>query len=196
MKVEKIAANKVRIFISYEDLEARGIQRDEMWQNGKKIQELLWDLMEVAYTEVGFEVAGPIAVETFTMPSEGVVVIVTQVPSLPTHGSLQDLAEGRDASHDLFGAFVFSFRDFEDVILAAKTLAPYDGLLGSLYKYRGEYILLFEEDSIEEGDYDAVWSILHEYGELSTVTRAVLDEYAVLISDRYALQTVRRHFSD
>lgn len=194
MKVEKIAANKVRIFISYEDLEARGIQRDEMWQNGKKIQELLWDLMEVAYTEVGFEVAGPIAVETFTMPTEGVVVIVTQVPSLPTHGSLQDLTEGRETARDLFGAFVFAFPDFEDVIRAAQALSCYDGLLSSLYEYKGEYLLFFEEDSIDENAYDAVWAVLHEYGELASVTRAVLDEYGKLIADRYALQVITRHF--
>lgn len=83
MLVERLGKNKVRIFISYEDLEERGIDRDEIWQNGRKVQELFWDMMERAYLEVGFEVMGPIAVEAFTMPTEGVAVIVTQVPAIP-----------------------------------------------------------------------------------------------------------------
>ncbi|MBX5437475.1 MAG: adaptor protein MecA [Alicyclobacillaceae bacterium] len=189
MRVERIAHDKVRIFISYDDLEERGIDRNEIWQNGKKVQELFWDMMETAYTEVGFEIAGPIAVEAFTMPSEGVVVIVTRVPSLPGHvKSDGDDDEELDVelSAELFSSFVFRFRDFEDLVRAAHALSDYQ-VEAALYEYHGGYHLFIDEESLHEEDYDAVWSILHEYGEYSHVTAAVLEEYGKCILRRHAV---------
>lgn len=189
MRVEKIATNKVRIFISYEDLSARGIDRDEIWQNGKKVQELFWDMMEVAYAEVGFEMVGPIAVEAFTMPTEGVIVVVTQVPSLP--GQVDEKEDtDEDLMHDPFGAFVFSFADFEEVARVAKSLVAVGQLCASLYVYKDVYHLYFEDDAIPEDKYDTVWAVLHEYGELASVTRAVLDEYGKLILGEDALERI------
>ena len=196
MRVDKLSNNKVRIFISYEDLAARGIDREELWQNGKKVQELFFDMMEVAYAEVGFEIIGPIAVEAFTMPTEGVVVIVTQIPALPTAPPAPDpAARSEPAERDPFGAFVFVFVDFEDVVRVTRALSGFGHLFSSLYSYQGRYHLFFEDDAIEEGLYDAVWSVLHEYGEVSNVTRAVLDEYGSLISDRFALQVIQQYFA-
>ena len=196
MRVDKIANNKVRIFISYEDLAARGIDREELWQNGKKVQELFFDMMEVAYTEVGFEIVGPIAVEAFTMPTEGVVVIVTQVPALPVQGSgsAQDSRSDEEEERDPFGAFAFAFGDFEEVVRAARSLSGFDRLFCSLYLYKNRYHLFFEDDAVDEHVYDSVWAVLHEYGELANVTRAVLDEYGRLLSDRCALQMIQQHF--
>lgn len=200
MKVEKLGDNKVRIYITYDDLNDRGIDRDEIWQNGRKVQELFWDMMEHAYAEVGFEVAGPLAVEAFTMPTEGIVVIVTQLPSslagAPDQGLLDeedDLEEGV-APAEFSEAFIFVFQDFEDVIRAAHSLRAHDGLGGSLYHYKNRYHLFFDEEEIGEEQYDTIWSILHEYGDLSATTKAMLDEYGKRVMDGNAVQTITEHF--
>lgn len=194
MHVERLAKDKVRIFVSFDDLEERGIDRDEIWLNGKKMQELFWDMMETAYSEVGFEIAGPIAIEAFTKPSEGVVVIVTRVPSLPNYGRPSNGQSELEVelSDALFSSLVFSFSDFEDVIRAAHALLDYD-LQTSLYEYKGRYQLFVDEDSVDEEDYDAIWSILHEYGEYSELTIPVLDEYAnkILPANAVELLTVQ-----
>ncbi|GGJ10343.1 adapter protein MecA [Alicyclobacillus cellulosilyticus] len=193
MRVERIAKDKVRIFISFDDLEERGIDRDEIWQNGRKVQELFWDMMETAYTEVGFEIAGPIAVEAFTMPSEGVYVIVTRVPSLP--GGRDDEEDELDAeiASDYFSTFVFRFADFEDVVRVSHALAG-RGIEATLYDYHGEYHVFIEEDSVREDVYDAVWSVLHEYGEYSAVTAALLEEYGRAIVRRRAFDRIAAQF--
>lgn len=195
MHVERLAKDKVRIFISYDDLEERGIDRDEIWLNGKKVQELFWDMMETAYAEVGFEIAGPIAVEAFTMPSEGVVVIVTRVPSLPGQDKTTDEDDEVDVelSDEMFSSFVFRFDDFEEVIRTAHALFDYD-LATSLYQYAGNYHLFVDEDSVREDEYDAIWSILHEYGNYSEVTTAVLEEYGIMILDRNAISQIVARF--
>lgn len=195
MKVERIAKDKVRIFISYDDLEERGIDRDEIWQNGRKVQELFWDIMETAYEEVGFEIEGPISVEAFTMPTEGVVVIVTRVPSLPAKSA--DTEDDDDASVEFnmtfYSTFVFRFGDFEDVIRAAHALYPCD-IQAWLYRYQDAYHLYIDEDSIRDVVYDGVWAILQEYGEYSNVTKAVLDEYGEVIIERNAVEKIASQF--
>ncbi|MDB5085022.1 MAG: NDP-hexose 2,3-dehydratase [Bacilli bacterium] len=197
MRVEKLGDNKIRIFISYEDLDQRGIDRDEIWQNGGKVQELFWDMMERAYVEVGFEVVGPIAVEAFTMPTEGVVVIVTQVPQLPapmTSESRELAPVVTSESDKAAGCFTFSFADFEHVISAAKMLDQLilDGV--SLYSYKENYYLVFEDAAIVDDRYDDVWSILQEYGSPSSVTTAVLDEYGKKIMEDHAVRHLNQYF--
>jgi adapter protein MecA 1/2 len=193
MRVERIAKDKVRIFISYDDLEERGIDRDEIWKNGKKVQELFWDMMETAYAEVGFEIAGPIAVEAFTMPTEGVVVVVTRIPSLPGRDDEEDEEIDVSLESDIFSTFVFRFGDFEDLVRAAHALAPYRFDSG-LYQYEGAYHLFVDEESLPEDHYDTIWAILHEYGEYSVVTRAVLEEYGQPILKRRAIEQIAAKF--
>jgi adapter protein MecA 1/2 len=194
MRVERISKDKVRIFISYADLEERGIARDEIWRNSKKVQELFWDMMETAYDEVGFEIAGPIAVEAFTMPTEGVVVIVTRVPGLPGQSKLEEEDNlDVDVNATFYSTFVFKFQDFEDVIQAAHALVDY-GMEANLYKYQGQYHLFVDEESLREDQYDAIWAILHEYGDYSAVTSAVLDEYGVCVIKHHTISVLVEQF--
>jgi adapter protein MecA 1/2 len=196
MRIERIARDKVRIFISYEDLERRGIDRDEIWHNGKKVQELFWDMMESAYEEVGFEVAGPISIEAFTMPQEGVVVIVTRVPSLPARK--EDDEDSDDAMDfelpdPLDSNFVFKIRDFEDVIMIAHALVDY-AIVTRLYIHGGMYYLTVDENSMSDDEYDSIWSILQEYGEFSGLTPTWLDEYAKCILAQDAIAAIVENF--
>lgn len=200
MHVERLGENKVRIFISYDDLEERGIDREEIWHNGHKVQELFWDMMERAYLEVGFEVAGPIAVEAFTMPTEGVVVIVTQI------SSLSDSAEKSTEEMDSFvedernpalrGSFTFVFQEFEDVLAAARALQETLSAGCSLYHYKGRYYLYISEEAIRHLDEEDLYARLSEYGRMSGITQAVLEEYGKLVIADTALPDLAKYFPD
>jgi adapter protein MecA 1/2 len=194
MKVERIARDKVRIFISYDDLEERGIDRNEIWQNGRKVQELFWDMMETAYVEVGFEIAGPIAVEAFTMPAEGVVVIVTRIPSIPgTRDDDDDLDSDDDFADAYDSPLLFQFADFENLIQVAHAMAGYS-LESTLFRYMDTYYLSIG-DQLENEAYQSVCSVLEEYGESTLVTVAVLEEYGVQIIKDNAIQVLMEQFA-
>lgn len=202
MRVERLADNKVKIFISYDDLEKRGIDREEMWQNGRKVQELFWDMMEYAYSEVGFEVMGPISVEAFTMPTEGIIVIVTQVPSLPlgqyddeNDQDQQDLEDAHGETFESITSVVLVFQDFEDVLGAAISLGDHADLQCSLYAHDNKYYLVLLEDDMEADWFDSAWTMLLEYGALSNVSEAFLEEYGKPVASDYALLTLLRYFS-
>lgn len=197
MRVERIARDKVRIFISYDDLEERGIDRNEIWQNGRKVQELFWDMMETAYVEVGFEIAGPIAVEAFTMPTEGVVVIVTRVPSIPGHRDDASYEEDGDEEDNEFAQddnpiLIFQMNELEDVIHSAHTLLDYH-LDSSLYQYEGMYHLSIDDPLVME-TYQSISSILMEYGDLSFTTKAMLNEYGKCIFADNAISNIVEKF--
>lgn len=199
MRVERIARNKVRIFISYEDLEKRGIDRNELWKNGRKVQELFWDMMETAYEQTGFEIVGPVSIEAFTMPTEGVVVIVTRVPALPMHHHPEaaddeedfdeeddySLSDDADAgtSLSLFELTpVFRFDDMENAIRAAHALIA-DPPVSTVYKYQGIYYVVVEENELTREEFEFVAAVLLEYGETTSMTDAFLFEYADLLLD-------------
>ena len=78
MKMERLSHDKIRIFLTFDDLSERGIQKEDMWQEIPKVHELFKEMMEQAYNELGFDVTGPLAVEVFALPAQGMVVIVTK----------------------------------------------------------------------------------------------------------------------
>lgn len=206
MRVERIAKDKVRIFISYDDLEERGIDRDEIWHNGKKVQDLFWDMMETAYMEVGFEIAGPISVEAFTMPTEGVVVIVTRIPSIPgmsqEEEDIDDDDDDDEASivqrratytQSVHSQLLYVFPHLEELIDVCHTLVEYN-LESSLYWYRDAYHLLITDPLVVE-TFKTIASLLSEYGNPSDTTDAMLAEYGRVILADQAIRTIVEKFS-
>ncbi|WAH39610.1 adaptor protein MecA [Alicyclobacillus fastidiosus] len=200
MRVERIAKDKVRIFISYDDLEERGIDRDEIWHNGKKVQDLFWDMMETAYMEVGFEIAGPISVEAFTMPTEGVVVIVTRIPSIPGVAQEDDdddddeglIQRHTNYAQSIDSQLVYEFDEFDDLIAVCHTLVDYD-LESSLFRYRDAYHLLITDPLVVE-THQTIASVLSEYGEPSSATDAVLNEYGKKVLHEDAIRVLVERF--
>lgn len=207
MRVERIAKDKVRIFISYDDLEERGIDRDEIWHNGKKVQDLFWDMMETAYMEVGFEIAGPISVEAFTMPTEGVVVIVTRIPSIPGMSQEDDVDDDEDEDDDeasivqrratyaqsVRSQLLYVFPHLEELIAVCHTLVEYN-LESSLYWYEGAYHLLITDPLVVE-TFKTIASLMSEYGIPSDTTDAVLEEYGKMILADQAIKTIVEKFA-
>lgn len=200
MKIERINQDKIRIFLTFDDLSERGIKREDLWREMYKLHELFAEMMDQAYTEIGFDAAGPLAVEVFTMPAQGMVVIVTR-----THwNSSSDHVVGIDEVEltDVFemkvtleesDTIVFTFNDFEDFIGAAHT-ANYLGVSGAIYQYDGQWIFHAESTNIDSQRLQALIAIMAEYGEATSVTVAVLEEYGKCIIAEDAIAVTCTHF--
>lgn len=78
MRLERLNYNKIKIFLTFDDLSERGLTKEDLWRNAPKVQQLFRDMMQEANTELGFEADGPIAVEVFSLQAQGMVVIVTK----------------------------------------------------------------------------------------------------------------------
>lgn len=66
MRLERLNYNKIKIFLTFDDLSERGLTKEDLWRNAPKVQQLFRDMMQEANKELGFEADGPIAVEVFS----------------------------------------------------------------------------------------------------------------------------------
>ncbi|MGD9678579.1 MAG: genetic competence negative regulator [Vulcanibacillus sp.] len=195
MRVERIGNDKIKIFLTFDDLKDRGIKKEDLWSDVPKVHDLFNDIMEEAYDQLGFELSGPVAVEIFALPAQGMVVIVTR-----GENSLLD-EEDEDNLYDLevtleeTDSIIFAFKDFEDMINAVKRVNQYLIYGGQLFYYKDHYLLVFDHLDVVEKEVDRFISLLSEYGEASSISNVILEEYGKIIIDEDATKTLVSHFS-
>jgi adapter protein MecA 1/2 len=201
MKIERLSPDKIRIFLTFDDLSERGIQKEDMWQEIPKVHDLFTDMMDQAYNEVGFDATGPLAVEVFASPAQGMVVIVTrgkydhhQYTSHTEDEILEDVYE-MEVTLEESDTIVFAFNDFEVLIEAAHVLRGNITEAGKLYKYNDKWVLYLEPDDLEEDKHPSLIAVLAEFGESVSTTEAVLEEYGKVIIPEDAIKVICYHFA-
>jgi adapter protein MecA 1/2 len=202
MKIERLTPDKIRIFLTFDDLTERGIQKEDMWREVPKVHELFSEMMEQAYSELGFDASGPLAVEVFALPAQGMVVIVTKSRMNNSHNHNQTDDEDDEDIYEMevtleeTDLISYVFHDFEDLLSMAKLINPLlvDG--GILFSYQNKWILQLEPVDMEEKEsrYQALIAVLSEYGEATSVTRAVLEEYGKIIIADDAVKVLCSYF--
>mgnify|MGYP001389441165 CR=1 FL=1 len=199
MKMERLSQDKIRIFLTFDDLSERGIQKEDLWREIPKVHELFSEMMDQAYNELGFDATGPLAVEVFAMPAQGMVVIVTR-GKLDRDG---DMTAEDDFDEDIFeievslgqsDAIIYRFRDIEDVIGAAQRLVRFTPE-GSLYRYNGDWMLQLDPAALPHTAYPAIIAVLAEYGEATSLTTALLEEYGQAVIPNEAVRVLTDHFA-
>lgn len=195
MRVERLGGDKIRFFLTLDDLMDRGIEKEDMWRDVPKVHELFNDMMEQAYQELGFEVVGPVAVEVFALPAQGMVIVVTRGRTNESdqeeynHEEIYELEVTMEESNEI----VFRFADFEHLVQAATNLHLIIPTGGSVFAYQNAYYLVFDDD-LETDQIEAVIAILSEFGEASTVTGTVLEEYGKIIWSQDAINQIKQYF--
>ncbi len=77
MRLERLNYNKIKIFITLDDLFDRGLTKDDIWKDSLKWHQLFHDMLEEASETFDVEIQGSVAVEIFSMQAQGMVMIVT-----------------------------------------------------------------------------------------------------------------------
>lgn len=202
MKIERLGNDKIRIFLTFDDLSERGIQKEDMWQEIPKVHDLFTEMMDQAYSEVGFDATGPLAVEVFALPAQGMVVIVTRGKydhhhhggGSPYEDELPEEVYEMEVTLEQSDTILYSFDDFEILIEAAHVLQHMLADAGRLYKYNRKWVLQLEPEELEDGKHPAVIAVLAEFGEATSVTPAMLDEYGDLVMAENAIGVICSHF--
>ena len=187
MKIEKISDNQIRCTLTRADLADRQLQLSELAYGTEKAKSLFRDMMQQAAFEFGFEAEDiPLMIEA--IPSaDSIVLIITKVEDpeeLDTRFSKFAPSSGDDTEKKDSGNNIrlFSFPVMENVLKAARLLAPMYHGSNTLYKDEQEemYLLALARSDHSTADFNRICNMLSEYGALeraSGATFAFLEEH-------------------
>ncbi|CAM3809760.1 adaptor protein MecA [Cytobacillus oceanisediminis] len=219
MEIERINDHTVKFYISYLDIEERGFDREEIWYNRERSEELFWEMMDEVHQEEEFLVEGPLWIQVQAL-DKGLEVLVTKaqlskdgqkfelpvpdekVKDLPVDEHIEDMldhhfrkSDDDDEGYEGDLEFLLTFKDFEDIISLSKR-TNLDAINTKLYSFEGKYYLFaeFPEDFFEEDDIDNMLSILLEYGQETSTTIHRIVEYGKLIIEENVFEHLRKHF--
>ncbi|KZZ86443.1 MULTISPECIES: genetic competence negative regulator [Bacillaceae] len=194
MRLERLNYNKIKIFLTIDDLMDRGLTKEDLWKDSFKVHQLFKDMMNEASLELGFEAHGSLAVEVFSLQAQGMVVIVTK-SNEDIEEEEEDYADDYiemqvklDESIDI----VYEFHAFEDLIQLSKALKQIGLTQGAVYFYNQRYFLHL--DDYAPAQIETVIAVLAEFGSSTTLTLHRLHEYGKQIMKEEAINQLTKYF--
>ncbi|MFT8871116.1 MAG: genetic competence negative regulator [Sporolactobacillus sp.] len=198
MRLERLNGDRIKIFLTFDDLDERGISKEDMWHDLPRIEQLFRDMMLEAGDELGFEARGPIDVEIFSLPAQGMVVIVSKGRQEEEGDDGDDFEDDDDfiqmqVTLDESQDILYQFDQFEEVVRLATVLdrLGIDG--GSLYLFEHKYYLYFREQE-SAVELETLIALLAEFGDTSTMTIYRLDEYGKRLMTDHAVAELCQYF--
>ncbi|WP_221563853.1 adaptor protein MecA [Alkalihalobacillus sp. TS-13] len=222
MEIERVNEYTIKFFITYSDIETRGFDKEEIWQNRERGEELFWEMMDEAHQQEQFSLEGPLWIQVQAL-DKGLEILVTRA-SLSQDGSKLELpisddkqvdvpvdeniekmldhqfnsdVDNEDASdHDDedYLSFMIRFDDIEDLISLSHDINC-ESFEDILYHYENKYYLYVTfYDSFSESEQDDVLSRLLEFGDETDLTVHRIEEYGKVILAENALEQLNEYF--
>jgi len=222
MEIERINENTVKFYISYVDIEDRGFEREEIWYNRERSEQLFWQMMDEVNYKEDFSVEGPLWIQVQAL-EKGLEIIVTKaqiskggtpIESIDEIDDTVDITINEKAKNILDEKFgnksndeeeirdsslwmTTNFDDLEDVIqLSHYFQGDYaSDLVTALYHYKHKYYLYIElAPELFDFQEDILSQVL-EYSTESDITYHVLDEYGKIVMEEDVFSQMKEHFS-
>ncbi|MBM7540170.1 adaptor protein MecA [Amphibacillus cookii] len=174
MEIERINDNTVKFYISYMDIEDRGFNREEIWYNRERSEQLFWQVMDEAGDEESFDMEGPLWIQVQAL-EKGLEITVTKAqlskdgqnlelpidsPGLEKHfdDKLEDLLDSKfgqtdneeddaEETEEELGRLVHhtvAFEEFEDIIQLSHAIEDTDGIENEIYHYQNQYMMILK----------------------------------------------------
>ncbi|WP_040208320.1 genetic competence negative regulator [Neobacillus jeddahensis] len=192
MRLERLTANKIKIFLTSDDLFERGLSKEDIWKDSSKWNQLFHDMLEEASEEFDVDIQGSVAVEIFSLQAQGMILIITVDEVKDDEELLYDGYIEMQVRVEGCEELLYEFLEIEDVINLAKRLSIVDIFGGSLYVFHNRYYLLM--DQVEPANKEKAACILSEFGNPSILSPFVLAEYGKPVIEHYAVETMLHFF--
>ncbi|WP_080845425.1 genetic competence negative regulator [Cytobacillus gottheilii] len=193
MRLERLNYNKIKIFLSLDDLIDKGLTKEDIWKDSLKWHQLFHEMLEEASETFGFEIHGSVAVEIFSVQAQGMIMIVTlEEHSEEEEELLQDGFVEMQVTLDSTDESVYEFHDFEDIIMLSGTLYRNGFFGGSIYFWNNKYYCILKADHSQTAK--RIFAITEEYGSLSNLTNHYLQEYGKAVIKENAVLNMHHYF--
>ncbi|UAC47098.1 genetic competence negative regulator [Bacillus aquiflavi] len=193
MRLERLMNNKIKIFLTSDDLSERGLSKEDIWKDSLKWRQLFHEMLEEASKELGIDFQGSITVEIFSLQAQGMIMIVTlqevndEKELLDGFIDMEVTVEGNDD-------ILFEFESIEHLIQLAHRLFPLNIIGGTLFSLNGRFYLYFDNHTIN--DLEKTISLLAEYGDPSIISIHRMKEYGKEIITNKTIQTLVHYIKD
>ncbi|EZH67640.1 hypothetical protein DH09_06835 [Bacillaceae bacterium JMAK1] len=192
MRLERIAANKIKVFLTFDDLEERGLTMDDLWLDRPRVHQLFRELVMEADQLLGFKVDGALSVEVFSVPAQGMVIHISknEEDTLYDDDDMIEMDITVDERNDLF----YKFKDFEAVIQLVRTLKRLGVKSGKLLSMNDNYYLYFPYTTIKKVNMDSFIAIVSEYADVCPYSHVAVEEHGKLLMKRNAVDRLATIF--
>jgi len=208
MKMERVNENKIRITVPFTDLENRNLNLTSFNYNNPEAQELFWDMMEQAETELGFDATtSQLCVEAYPGTEDDFIITITRLPDMEEFESIQKYIKNKYTKRELrtkrktkkliVSIVLYSFRDVDDACMMAKVLSDVYNGESSLYRCSDTYYLQFCKNGFTVIDFKDIEPQLGEYGDRVLNTgfyEGYLNEYGEKLIMNNAIETINEYF--
>lgn len=219
MEIERLNDSTIKFFITYKDIEHRGFDREEIWYNRERGEELFFEMINEANDTENFELDGPLWIQVQAL-DKGLEIIVTrgqindgnvrlEIPvskdqiNATEDDSIVDVLDenfvknkhkGREEEDPELLDVVIGFDNFEDIIALSHNFGV-RGFHNALYHFENQYFLFVSfTNEFTEDKQDDVLSQILEFGFESEVSIFRIQEYGKEIIAAEALQNLQTMF--
>ncbi|MEC1521518.1 genetic competence negative regulator [Neobacillus niacini] len=192
MRLERLTVNKIKIFLTSDDLLERGLSKDDIWKDSIKWHQLFHDMLEEASEEFDVEIQGSVAVEIFSLQAQGMIMIITVDDYIEDEEVLFDGFVEMQVRVEGCENLLYQFESIEDIIALSHRLFALKVCGGSLYSYNNRYYL--NMNNIDSSIIEKIAAFLSEYGNPSILSTHLLEEYGKRIVEGKAVETIQKYF--
>ena len=204
MRIEKISSNKIRIFITKEDLREWNIDFNSVTGNTPAAQDMFWAFMEQAEREVNFFVDdSQLIVEAMSDSANGLFMLVTKIADGEKRVKTERREQIRNKEYRIRRKekspkainFIYKFTDFGELVDATKQISPKFLGKSKLYKFGVDFylhIILDENEPIV-----AIDATLIEYGRrilYHAISDGFLSEHGKILIENSAVEALANNF--
>ncbi|WP_167568877.1 adaptor protein MecA [Brevibacillus migulae] len=194
MRIEFQPDRTILLFLDNEELTKRGFRNGDDPANIRMINELVDDvILFAASSATDFPFESPIRTEASYIPHEGAYIRIEALTEEQDE-DLDAMQREKAAAEQHTATMLFSFADFEDLILCAHKMPESVGEVGTVYAYENKYYLQIDLTDTAEEDAALIRAVVSEYGKKADLAEAFLQEYGNLIFASAALQEIAKKF--
>lgn len=208
MKIERINDNKIKVFLTLDDLHERNIDLTALTYNSPQTQKLFVDMMNIAQYEHDFFVNdSQILIEAVPVPPEGFEIFVTKVNEDSEFESIHkfiknklkkdELTSSRKIKRSTNNSYIYQFNSFDDLCNGIRHLNYDYSTNSSVYKYNGSYFLVFLKWNTRDYTSKIIETNLNEFGEkVGDVIffEGLLEEYGERMINENAIEVIKEYF--
>lgn len=179
MKLERLAGNKIKYYITFEELSNKGFLEEEfesyIWYD------LFDEMVEIAKEKYKCDIPDTISIEIFSLNSKEIVLILTME-------EMTQLEEDTVQLKNLENEVIYCFESIEEIIRLSYCLMNLQIKTASkLYLFEDLYYLSLPNKR-------NITALCEEYGLTSSISQYILEDYGNIIINKNALEQLTTYF--